>query len=807
MAGPGSATGSRPAPPVRVGIRLAGRVQGVGLRPWLAARAHALGLSGRVRNEADGVALELEGSRDAIARFERGLAADAPPAARIVRTRRRRLPARGERGFRIAASRGLPSAAAEPAPDSALCDACLAELFDPGSRRHRHAFLHCARCGPRASLLLALPWDRPGTTLARFAPCAACRREHDDPGDRRHHAQTIACPDCGPRLAALGPDGAPRPGDPVEAAAACLASGGVVAALGYGGFHLLADASREDVVRRLRARKCRPAKPLALLVPDLAGARRLVRLGAAHAALLSGPARPVLVAPRHGPGLPVADAVAPGLDALGVALPCAPVHWLLLFAPGARPGCDRPRFEALVFTSGNRSGEPTLHTPEDAVAALAGVADLFLVHDRPVARPSDDSVLRVVGDEAVVLRASRGLAPQGFTLPDGLRAAQPIWALGGDLKCAPALAAGGRVLLAEHVGDLDTVAAQDALVARTRALASLVGVAPEVVAFDPHPGAAGAALARGSGLAPEPVGHHHAHAAACLVEHGLAGPALAVVLDGLGFGADGTLWGGELLRVTLESAERRAHLETVPLPGGDAATRAPWRMAAAWLEQAFAGSPPRLPWHARRTTDELAAVRHQVRTGLASPPIASCGRLFDAVASLLGLCDVASYEAEAAMRLEASAGAARGPIPALAAPRSGPKLASPGSREGRPGAPAVVHASPLLRALVRALLAGGPIPTLARAFHDGLAALWVAAVRAEARASGLRTVLLTGGCLHNAILAERLAAGLRAAGLDVRQHRALPPGDGGLAVGQAAVAAARRARAQSPPFQERSVRR
>lgn len=773
---------------VRRELRVRGAVQGVGFRPWAARRARELGLGGAARNGADGFAVAIEGSEEAVDRFVAALASAPPPGAHIEAIEMAEVAPRGEVAFAIVESRaGAPAAAPRVPLDVAICSDCLRELFDPRARRHRYAFTHCASCGPRAAVLAALPWDRERSALAPFPPCADCHAEYHDPADRRHHAESIACPACGPRLCAFEPGGGALAGDALEHAARALHAGAVVALKGYGGYHLAVDATRDDAVRTLRRRKDRPAKPFALLAPDLATAERIVRLGAAERELLAGPARAVVVAPRRPRGphaLGLAEALAPGIADLGVLLPVAPAHHLLLFAPGTTPERDAPRFPALVLTSANVGGEPILHRDDEARARLAGLADLVVGHDRAVLRPNDDPVYRSAPAGPIPIRLSRASAPLVLALPGGLRAREPVVALGGELKCAPALACGGELLLGEHVGDLAGAAAFDAARDRAAGLARLAGVAPALAAHDLHPDGAGAALA--AQLAPRTasVQHHHAHAAACLVEHGRAGPALALALDGLGYGLDGTLWGGELLEVELARCERLAHLEPVPLAGGDAAAREPWRMAAVWLRRAFPEGAPRLPWHARRDPARLAALETIAARGIASPPTSSCGRLFDALASLLDLVDEASHEAEAALALESAAEAAE--------PAALPGALGAGSRSGvAPGV--VIEVAPLVRALTIARARGAAVPGLAAAFHEELAATLAAAAAGWARARGLTAVVLTGGCFQNRRLLEAVRTRLLAAGLEPLLHRRLPPGDGGLAVGQLAVAVAREA--------------
>ncbi|MCU0668516.1 MAG: carbamoyltransferase HypF [Myxococcota bacterium] len=760
---------------VRREVHVRGAVQGVGFRPWALQRARRLDLGGHARNAPGGVVIAVEGRDADVARFVATLRSEAPRGARIESIEIEERAPRGEAAFAIAPSEpGAPATLPRLPLDAPVCDACLAELFDPASRRYRYAFTHCASCGPRAAVLSSLPWDRERSALAAFPACAACRAEYEDPDDRRHHAESIACPACGPRLAAFTADGGALDGDPIERAAALLRDAGVVALKSSGGYHLAADATRESAVALLRARKQRPTRPLALLVPDLATARQLAVLTPADEALLAGPAHAIVVAPRRDAGcarLALAESVAPGIRDLGLLLPYAPLHHLLLRGERAADA----RFVALVLTSANASGEPTLHDDATARAALRGIADLVVAHDRAVLRPNDDSVFRSSAHGPIPMRLSRAAAPLVLALPGGLQAREPIWAIGGDWKCAPALACGGEILLGEHVGDLGHVATHDAAQQRLRDLAQFAGVAPALAAHDLHPDSAGAALA--AALAPRTfaVQHHHAHAVACLVEHGRSEPALALALDGIGYGSDGAAWGGELLRVDFAGFERLAHLERVPLAGGDAAAREPWRMAAMWLARAFPDGAPRLAWHARRDAGRLAALEAIAARGVASPPTSSCGRLFDAVASLLDLVDANGHEAEAAMALEACAGDAE-PAPLDAA----------GAASDASG---VIAIAPLVRALVLAHARGVARDALAAAFHHGLADRLAHAVIRVARERALGVVVLTGGCFQNRLLLELVHARLAAAGLAPLLHERLPPNDGALAVGQLAIAA------------------
>lgn len=772
---------------VRREIRLGGIVQGVGFRPWAARRAALLGLSGSVRNTTEGARVVLEGAPAAADAWIEALRREGPEGARIESLRVEETPPRGEAPFRIDPStRDDTGPRGRIPPDVALCATCLNDLFDPAGRRHRYPFTHCAVCGPRASVILDLPYDRERTALRAFPPCDACRAEYGDPSNRRFHAQTIACSACGPRVRACSPDGTRLSGDPVETAVACLRAGGIVAVKGYGGFHLAADATSPEAVALLRKRKGRPTKPFAILVPDLDAARAVARLDPEDENLLAGPVRAVVIAPRDTEGcrrIGLAAEVSPGTRDLGLMLPFAPLHFLLLFGPGTRPGRDTSRFPALVFTSGNLTDEPTVHDNDDARSRLAGIADCLLDHDRDVSRPSDDPVFRSAPSGPIPMRLSRATSPLALPLPAALRDAPPVLAIGGDLKCAPAILADGEILLGEHAGDLACVESVEALERRIADLRRLAGVEPVAVAHDLHPGYVGTDLARRLGPPPIAVQHHHAHAVACLLEHGRS-RGLALALDGAGWGTDATIWGGELLLVDGPRFERLAHLETVPLPGGDAAVREPWRMAAVWLDRAFPGGAPASPWRARQNERSLGLVLRIAARGLRSPLTSSTGRLFDAVASILTGCDRVTHEGEAAMALESLAGA-------FAGERLEDAMAGDLTPARPEGDPAPIPAADLVREVLREILRGDDPGAIAWRFHARLAAALSTTAIRHARRLGETAVALTGGCLQNRLLSEILRARLLAAGIEPLLHRRIPPNDGGLAVGQAAIAAAR----------------
>ena len=703
-----------------------GVVQGVGFRPFVHRLAARFELAGFVLNDSRGVVIEVEGSAAAVDAFADELRRDAPPLARVTSIAATKLDPLGEDGFRIAASRPGAPQAMVPA-DAATCDDCLRELFDPEDRRHRYPFVNCTHCGPRLTITRAVPYDRENTTMSAFPMCAACRSEYEDPADRRFHAEPIACPACGPRLDM-----------PLEDAVAVLREGGVLAVKGLGGWHLACDAADDGAVARLRERKRRDEKPFAVMAthPGLL----CVLTPAAHAALRT-PARPIVLMPRR-PGAPVAAAVAPGCPWLGVMLPYTPLHHLLLHDFGG----------PLVMTSGNRSDEPIAVADDDARARLDPIADAFLGHDRPIHRRCEDSVTR----PGLVLRRSRGFAPGALALP--VPAPRPIVAAGAELKGTFCVARGNEAFLSPHLGDLDREPAFRAFGEDLELYLSMLGVEPEAVACDMHPDYLSTRWAGDQGVPVLEVQHHHAHAAACLAEHGETGPALALVFDGTGYGTDGTLWGGELLRCDLEGFERVAHLEPVPLPGGEAAIREPWRVAAAYLERA--GRP--VPF------ERWSRVRESLKVN--APESSGMGRLFDAVAAVLGVRERVSYEGQAAIELEWLAGEVPAEPYACAV-------------EG-----GLIAGVDLVRAAHDDFAAGRPRTEVAAAFHEGVA---LAAAAVCEQAATPRTVVLSGGTFQNARLLASVRRGLEAVGFRVLAHRRVPPNDGGISFGQAAVAARR----------------
>ncbi|MEW9551630.1 carbamoyltransferase HypF [Nonomuraea sp. NPDC050783] len=753
----------------RVDVHVEGIVRGMGFRPYVRALARRLGLAGRVRHDLGGVRIEIEGPRPRVEEFLTALERDAPALARIERVTVRAAEPAGHHGFTIAAD-DLSGPRRAPVPaDIATCDDCLRDLADPAGRRHRHPFVSCANCGPRFTVVRAAPYDRPRTTMAGFALCPGCAAEYHDPGDRRFHAHTVCCPACGPRLRLLDARGGELCGDPVATAAALLRAGRVLAVKGLGGYHLAVPASSEAAVATLRGGKHREDKPFAVMAADLDQARRLCLIDGTAAALLTSRARPIVLLPRRtGPlAAPVAPSVAPGDRCLGLMLPDTPLHHLLL-AETAEP---------LVLTSGNVSDEPIAHEDADALARLGGIADAFLTHDRPIHVRADDSVVRPTAGGITMLRRARGYAPE----PLPLRHATPrtVLACGADLDNTFCLATERRAFVSQHLGDLDDHQTLRAFTDGIGHYCALFGLRPEVVAHDLHPGYLSTAHALGvTGVEHVGVQHHHAHIASCLADNGEPGPVIGVAFDGLGHGTDGTLWGGEFLRADLTGFQRLGRLAPVPMPGGaGAAVRQPWRMAAAYLGPA--DGHPKLDV-ARRHADRWAAV---LALAPGAPLTSSAGRLFDAVAALLGVRDHVTYQGQAAIELERHADPAE-----TAAYRA--RLT--------PGELLTVHAADLVHAAAGDLEAGRPTPAIAGRFHNGVADAVLRACAALRDTTGLTAVALSGGLFQNALLTERAVRRLREAGFRVLTHRRVPPGDGGISLGQAAVAAARDRAALSP---------
>ncbi|HEV7882449.1 MAG TPA: carbamoyltransferase HypF [Solirubrobacteraceae bacterium] len=746
----------------RVRARVDGTVQGVGYRPFVYRLADELGIAGFVLNDERGVLVEAEGQPEAVASFVERLAADAPPLAAVTGVSVEDVDATGAAGFDIVASERGGAATAPVTPDSATCDDCLAELADPEDRRYRYPFTNCTNCGPRFTIVQGIPYDRPQTTMAGFQMCAQCQAEYDDPLDRRFHAQPNACPVCGPKVRLLERGGARvETDDAVRAAADDLLAGRILAVKGLGGYHLACRADDEDAVARLRSRKRREDRPFALLVADVDAARELVDLGPDEEALLTSRERPIVLATRRD-GAAVAPSVAPGVPELGIMLPYTPLHHLLSGDTGV----------PLVLTSGNISDEPIAFLDEELVR-LERIADRFLVHDRPIATRTDDSVVRAVRGGPLMLRRSRGFVPARLDLP--IASPRPLLGAGAEQKNAFCLASGARAWPSHHIGDIKNYETLQSLRDGVAHFERLFEVAPEVVAHDLHPDYLSTRYAQEreeGGLELIGVQHHHAHLAATLAEHGETGPAVGAIYDGTGYGPDGTIWGGELLVGGLAGFERVGRLVTAKMPGGERAIAEPWRMACSWLTQMRAPLPPAFADIAQPRWNMVARM---AMTGMGSPTTSSAGRLFDAVAAICGVRLEVSYEGQAAIEFEA-----------LADPAGGEPYPFPMEA----GTMIVLNPRPTFIAILSDLDAGVPVATISARFHQTIAQATSEALVIAAERAGLDTAVLSGGVFQNRLLLRLTAAALEEAGLRVLTPRLLPPNDGQIAYGQVAVAAA-----------------
>ncbi len=743
-------------------IVIFGVVQGVGFRPFVFRLARRLGIRGRVKNAGRGVEIRAEADGPAaLDAFIAGLAREAPPLAIIESLSVRRVPPRGERGFRIAPTRGR-GGFIFISPDIATCPECLAEIGTPGERRYRYPFTNCTNCGPRYTIVRDLPYDRAFTTMSGFPMCEACRREYQNPLDRRHHAQPIACPDCGPRVALKDARTGRRLPGGIEEAADLIRRGRIVAVKGLGGFHLMCDPLRPAAVRRLRRIKERARKPLALMARDLDALRPFARPSREEQALLLSPRRPVVLL-RKAADLPL---IAPGLDEIGFMLPYTPLHALLL-----------ERLPLVVATSSNPKDAPIM---KDEGEGIRDLADAVLTHDRPIHMRADDSVVKIAGGRPLFVRRARGFVPYPQPVPERLRSPKCVLALGGELKDTVSLYKNGYVVTSQFLGDLDDYRNLGYFEETVRHLLRIFHAEPDIVVSDLHPGFHTTRYAARLGLPHLRVQHHYAHALAPLLEHGLppGRNVLGVSLDGYGYGEDGGAWGGEFLSVGYAAWRRLAHFAAVPLPGGDAAAREPWRMALAYLRDAFGAGSPSLPAMKAISGGTVRGLMEMMDAGLRSPLTTSCGRLFDAVSFLCGCAPrKMEYEAEAAMRLEALAGPGR----AGAYPFAFDAAAVPGR----------LSFAPMIRAVVTDLGRGTSRALIAARFHETLARAILAVAEEARRGHGLDTTALVGGVFLNRRLLVRTTELLEKAGFRVLRPELYSPGDESLSLGQAAHALGR----------------
>ncbi|WZO98768.1 carbamoyltransferase HypF [Isosphaeraceae bacterium EP7] len=747
----------------RRAISVRGIVQGVGFRPFVHHLASRYGLRGFVRNQTDGVLIEVEGKGRSLDRFLTELTSQPPPLVQIDEVRWVARRPRGDPLFQINLSTNDATGVVFHSPDVATCDDCLVELFDLRDRRYRYPFLNCTNCGPRFTIIRGAPYDRERTTMESFAMCPACLAEYQDPSNRRFHAEPIACPACGPRLQALDAHGQSISSeDPLAAAGAALRQGRILALKGLGGYHLACLATDGRVVSELRRRKHRDEKPFAIMVRDPAEARRIAELSPAEEALLVSRRRPIVLLRRRA-GVDVADSVAPGTRELGLMLPYTPLHHLLLDELGATP---------LVMTSGNRADEPIAYDDHDAQALLSGIADLYMTNNRSIHMRCDDSVTRFVAGDEMPIRRSRGYSPQPLRLP--IACLRHTLALGGQLKATFALGRDRLAILSHHIGDLDHFEAYRSYTEAITHYERLFAFRPEFLAHDLHPDYASTRYAaEHPALVLLGVQHHHAHISSCMAEHGLNEPVIGVAFDGTGYGADGAVWGGEFLTGDYRAFRRAAHLMYVPMPGGDQAIREPWRMAAAHLVNA-GYDLSQLREYVHATT--LAGVHQQIERRFNAPLTSSVGRLFDAVAALAGVRQRVSYEGQAAIELEG--------------------LASTVSDDGvypfaiECGSSLVIDTRPLIAQVAEEARNGCEASVIGRRFHSTLVEMIARVCSRLAEETGIRTVVLSGGVFMNVLLTTETVARLTRDGLRVYRHRRVPTNDGGLCLGQLAIAAA-----------------
>jgi len=754
-------------PHVAKRLTIRGVVQGVGFRPFIYRIAVRSGLRGYVTNTPGSVTVHIEGEPEAIRRFRELFREELPPAARVARITEKRVAREGFSGFAIEKSEQAGTALSTIPPDIALCPACLRELSDPNDRRFGYPFINCTGCGPRFTIVGRLPYDRENTSMSVFPLCARCRREYEDPGDRRFHAEPNACPDCGPSLSVATREGKPvATDDPVGCVSDALRSGKIVAVRGLGGFHLAADATNEEAVRRLRERKHREEKPFAVMVTDLAAARSLARLSKADEAILSSPSAPVLLLETLG-NARLAPSVAPGLANLGLFLPYTPLHRLLL------DRLDLP----LVMTSGNATDEPIATGNEEAIARLSGIADLFLLHDREIVQRSDDTVVRSIGGKIYPIRRTRGFVPAPVLLKTrGVLKKLCVAGLGGELKSTFCILKEGFAYLSQHLGDLDQVPVREFYRETFDFFRRFLDADLSVVCRDLHPAYFTTSFAEtlGAGRILS-LQHHKAHLYALLAESGFSGKAVGVSFDGTGYGEDGAVWGGEFFAIDGMEMKRAAAFDYFPLQGGDAAVREPWRTAVGFLHETFgpaeAGSiaVSRFPDIA---PERIGLLVEAISKKVNVVPSSSCGRLFDAVSALTGICRRASYEGQAAMLLEGSIRKGRGTGTYPYAIRD------EGARLG-------IDWKGLIAGIVSDAAAGTPAPVIARKFHDTVGGIVLEVTVRLAEGTGAGHVLLSGGVFQNVYLLRKLLGGFRQRKLKTLIHREVPANDGGISLGQA----------------------
>ena len=761
------ATGTDNRKIIRARLDITGTIQGVGFRPFIYRLARTQGLTGHVANTAAGVTIEIDGSEPEIERFAEAIASKKPPLANIEELHIARLeiaPDDSRQSFQIVESLSTGKRIGPITPDSDVCDNCLAELFDPDDHRYLYPFINCTDCGPRYTLIEKTPYDRPLTAMKHFDLCSRCQAEYSDPFDRRFHAQATCCPDCGPAVTLTTPDGQIVAGrDPIRLAADLLQAGNIVALKGIGGFHLAVNALDPKAIAKLRERKGRPEKPLAVMAANLDRIKTFAGFSLDEQIVLNGRAKPIVLLPKNSP-FPLAENVAPDNRFIGVMLPYTPIHHLLFYHHG---------FQALVMTSGNLSGSPVVKDNDEAFAKLAKIADYFLLHNRPIITQADDSVIRMSGSYSAIYRRARAFVPAVIRLAQD---SGRTLALGAIIKNTICMTKEREAFLSQHIGDLDNMDTQAHQKNISRHFQSLLRIEPDLLVHDLHPDYPGSRYARRQKELPTiGVQHHHAHAASCMAEHCLTAPVIALTLDGNGYGPDHTVWGGEVLLADYHTYERLAHLETVAMPGGDAAIREPWRMAFSHLYQAFGAGFKGLNLQMLYDqSDKVDIIRQMIDKSINSPLTSSCGRFFDSVAALLGLRQTVSFEGQAAAELEM-----------LLEPNDHDTASYPLAIVKSDARPWLLPVKPIITAIVHDILADTPPHRISRRFHNTLAALFTRVCREIRDEKNISQVVLTGGVFQNLNLLQQLKTNLEALAFTVYAHEKVPTNDGGISLGQA----------------------
>ena len=749
----------------RLNLQIEGIVQGVGFRPFIFSLAREHSVSGWVLNSSRGVEIEIEGSEESLNNFLSQVKNNPPPLSRILSILQKEIPLIGDKTFAIHESKTLADRVPFISPDSDVCDDCLRELFDPADRRYRYPFINCTNCGPRFTIIKDIPYDRDKTTMQPFTLCPECEQEYHDPLNRRFHAQPIGCWQCGPRLMLVNERGGEiKAADPVQETIALLLKGSILAVKGLGGFHLAVDAASEEAVLRLRSRKLREEKPFAIMVRDIERARQVCFISPQEEEILTSKLKPILLLKKR-PGHGIAESVAPHNQFFGIMLPYTPVHHLLL----------KSRFDALVMTSANITDEPITKDNQESLERLQGIADYFLMHNRDIHVRADDTIVRTAAGKLSILRRSRGMVPLSLPL---IEAGLEVLACGAELKNTICFTKGKVAFLSQYIGDMESVEADRIFLESIEHLKNILQVAPEVIAYDLHPDyrATRYALEQNYSRAVG-VQHHFAHVAGCLAEHGVDGPAIGVAFDGTGYGDDGAIWGSEFFTFDYSHYKRRAHFAYVPMPGGDAAAKEPYRMAISYLYRTFKEKLPGLNLPLlQKYSDRVQPFMTMIDREINSPLTSSCGRLFDAVSSLAGLRDVMTFEGQAPMELEMAIDEPHDLVYTyqVAAQAAGPDF--------------IISFEPMIAAIVDDVLQGKPVSFISCCFHNTIAQVIADICGRISQQEGIKLVALSGGVFQNLYLLTRSVDLLRSKGFTVLTHEQVPTNDGGISLGQAVIA-------------------